>query len=306
MGKWHEILDHYGLPEITGNKHFNGPCPLCGKKKKFRIDNKSDMGTWICICGAGGGIELVVEKTGRDYSEICSEIDELIGNKSDANTEMIMLRNAHENKLKEFFKMQEIPNTPVEYYLKSRGINLLPTSSLRFSQKEFSGYGSPEMPAMYGIATTNKNQIIYNHCTYLIGCEKARIEAPKKMFTVRQYSGSTAIKLFNSADKMGISEGIESALSAAQLYSIPVWSTINSGFMKKFRAPDDVVHLVIYADNDTNGTGLEAAFACGRSNILRNPKTRSVEIIWPLETGDFNDILINKISAETRSWTLTK
>jgi len=65
---------------------------------------------------------------------------------------------------------------------------------------------------------------------------------------------------------------------------------MNSNFMKKFRAPGGVEHLIIFADSDKNGTGHAAAFACGHSNIMANNDVKKVTIRWP-DRGDFNDVL---------------
>ena len=46
-GRWPEILEHFGLPPITGKNHFKGECPVCGARGKFRIDDRDGAGTWI-------------------------------------------------------------------------------------------------------------------------------------------------------------------------------------------------------------------------------------------------------------------
>ena len=100
--------------------------------------------------------------------------------------------------------------------------------------------------------------------------KKAAIERNKKMLSLQEYTGSIAVKLFPAKSTLGIAEGIETALSAHQLYKLPVWSALNATLMKKFKAPSGVDTLVIFADNDKNGTGLNAAFECGNKNLLSN------------------------------------
>lgn len=36
-GRWPEILEHFGLPPITGKNHFKGECPVCGARGKFEL-----------------------------------------------------------------------------------------------------------------------------------------------------------------------------------------------------------------------------------------------------------------------------
>ncbi|MER2910388.1 DNA primase, partial [Morganella morganii] len=31
-GRWPEIFEYYQLPPVTGKKHYQGECPVCGKK----------------------------------------------------------------------------------------------------------------------------------------------------------------------------------------------------------------------------------------------------------------------------------
>lgn len=59
IGRWADIFNYYGLPPITGKKHYQGECTICGRKGKFRIDNKDERGEWICTCGAGDGWKLL-------------------------------------------------------------------------------------------------------------------------------------------------------------------------------------------------------------------------------------------------------
>ena len=62
QGRWDEILKHYGL-WISGNKHYES-CPLCNKKKKFRIHERDGNAFWICVCGNGSCIDLLKDITG--------------------------------------------------------------------------------------------------------------------------------------------------------------------------------------------------------------------------------------------------
>lgn len=56
IGRWAEIYKHYGLHGITGKNHLKGECPLCGRKGKFRCDNKTVPGhTSACVVQAMAG-----------------------------------------------------------------------------------------------------------------------------------------------------------------------------------------------------------------------------------------------------------
>ncbi|MFQ1913110.1 DUF927 domain-containing protein [Aeromonas veronii] len=57
-GHWPELLAAVGIDIPRRGKH--GPCPACGGKDRFRLDDKGGRGTWICNqCGSGDGLDLV-------------------------------------------------------------------------------------------------------------------------------------------------------------------------------------------------------------------------------------------------------
>lgn len=57
-GHWPELLAGIGIDVPRRGKH--GPCPACGGKDRFRLDDKGGRGTWICSqCGNGDGLDLV-------------------------------------------------------------------------------------------------------------------------------------------------------------------------------------------------------------------------------------------------------
>lgn len=54
---------------------------------------------------------------------------------------------------------------------------------------------------------------------------------------------------------MGVAEGLETAISAAQAHDLPVWSTVNATLMEMFLPPKGVHTVIIYADKDVSRTG---------------------------------------------------
>lgn len=77
-GYWPDLLAAVGIDTPRGGKH--GPCPTCGGKDRFRLDNKGGRGTWICNqCGAGDGLALVGLVTGKPIKEAAELIAPLVG-----------------------------------------------------------------------------------------------------------------------------------------------------------------------------------------------------------------------------------
>jgi len=150
---------------------------------------------------------------------------------------------------------------------------------------------------IYCVATNDLGEPVMVHETFLDGAKKADVPIQKKMTRVEvdrkeeTIYDSLAIRLFASQTCLGIAEGIETALSAHALYDCAVWAVMTSGWMKKFRAPVGVEHLIIFADSDKNGTGMAAAFVCANANLLANNDVTKVTIRYP-QRGDFNDCIL--------------
>ncbi|EOE5736983.1 toprim domain-containing protein, partial [Klebsiella pneumoniae] len=127
---------------------------------------------------------------------------------------------------------------------------------------------------------------------------KADIDSAKRLKSLQEdsyldHARSVAIRMFPVSTTIGIAEGIETALSCYQVYGVNTWAVINSGFMKKFRVPAGVKHLIIFADMDKHSaTGHAAAFECAHANLLAKNDLVKVSIRWP-DNGDFNDMLMN-------------
>ncbi|WP_323889619.1 DUF927 domain-containing protein [Aeromonas allosaccharophila] len=77
-GHWPDLLAAVGIDTPRRGKH--GPCPTCGGKDRFRLDDKGGRGTWICNqCGAGDGLTLVGLATGKTIKEAADLIAPLVG-----------------------------------------------------------------------------------------------------------------------------------------------------------------------------------------------------------------------------------
>jgi hypothetical protein len=82
---------------------------------------------------------------------------------------------------------------------------------------------------------------------------------------------------------LGIAEGIESALSAAHVFT-PVWSCIDAGNLDQFPVLNGIESLTVFADRDD--AGLKAARSCARR---WQDAGREVVVLAP-EEGDANDL----------------
>lgn len=198
-GQWGQILHHFGLPPITKGKHISGPCPICGQKGKFRIDDKNGSGSYICVCGSGTGWKLLALTQKRPFAELAKTVDVLIGNtptfEKTKPTKEDLLREQVCNK----FKSLPLHNqTTAEQYLANRHIAPVRVNSLRFAEKERNNSS-----ALYSLATDQYGNVCYLHRTLLNGDQKANIVNPKLLTrlqnpTYLENAQSIAIRLFKA------------------------------------------------------------------------------------------------------------
>nr|WP_275076732.1 antitermination protein [Providencia rettgeri] len=158
-GHWAKIFSLYDSPPVTGNKHYVGECPICGRKGKFRIDNKDDRGTWICTCGSGNGIQLLERVTGKSFKTLADELDCILGIERDKNATYPIKVDSAESKRVQFVsaysRMPSLNNTSAAQYLQNRGVFTLPTEQVRFCDM-----GMTESQAKFGMtAFLAKNDV---------------------------------------------------------------------------------------------------------------------------------------------------
>lgn len=291
VGRWYGILAEFGMDDrqLSG-KHCE--CPLCGGKDRFRFDDKDGRGTFFCNgCGAGDGIKLAGLLTGLDFKELAKQIDGMVGN-IDAVTPRpkkdpaVRLRKIHS----ELHSIDGV--TPVRRYLKSRGLTAPPQSI--FYHPAMMNYvdGRPagNHPAMVAIFRNSEGKPITYHVTYLSdGGDKAAVESARKILPPTEKMTGGAIRLFPAAERMGVAEGIETALAASELHDIPVWACATAGLLEAWIKPDVAREVVIFGDNDKSYTGQSAAYRLANRLALEGVSV-SVEI--PTVRGDWNDVLM--------------
>lgn len=184
--------------------------------------------------------------------------------------------------------------TPVEAYLRSRGLTLPENAgeairwvpSCPFGRRQF-------VPAMVCL-------VRHIHDDVPLGIHRTAItHAGKKAFhevfgrqecrmALGPISGG-AIKIGKPTDVLGIGEGLESTISLrAFIPNLPVWSLINSNGLSGFPVIDGVDHLFVAEDNDPAGR------KAGETVFMRwAAKEREVTPVTPPNEGeDLNDFVM--------------
>ncbi|EBW6823755.1 DNA primase [Salmonella enterica subsp. enterica serovar Senftenberg] len=303
IGRWPEVFKAFGLPPVTGKKHWSKECPLCGGKGKFRCDDKDGRGTWICTCDTGDGWKLLTLTQKKTIAELYAEVDQIIGNVWERSAiapakQRKKVDQEREAVLRRFLTMPGLKDTPAQDYLRSRGIFVTPSNdaSRYCANQPVNGGGSYQ--AIWSLVTDCNSNACYLHRTLLDGSRKADVSVTKKQMSLQEnnvleFASSVAIRLFPVSSTLGIGEGIETALSCKQLYGVNTWSVINANFMGKFIAPTGVKHLIIFTDMDQHSaTGHAAACACAHKNLLAKNDVQKVSVRW-CDSGDFNDLLLS-------------
>lgn len=296
-GKWRGILLTLGLPE-SSLKDKHGPCPLCGGKDRFRWDNKDGQGTYICGgCGAGDGMKLAIEYTGKTFREVASMIDEMVGNvKADAiPAKPVMTDEQRRQTLRDTYKATQVVQAEdlVHRYLETRGIEeLVYPDGLRFAPKLRDGEGGIR-PCMVAMVSGPDGKPVSMHRTFLKpdGSGKAEMASPRKMMPGELPDGA-CIRLgeYVAGGPLGIAEGIETAMSASALYQMPVWAAINSAILKKWMPPEGCTEVAVFGDNDPKFGGQAAAWALAHRLAIKGVE---VTVRIPERAGtDWNDVYL--------------
>lgn len=107
--------------------------------------------------------------------------------------------------------------------------------------------------------------------------------------------GRGAVRLGGTASRLGLAEGIETALSASVLFEVPCWATLGTERFGLVALPAEVTELLLFLDNDAGGHRAEA-LACEAFAHLP-----AIETHYPLRPGDdWNDVLHARLGFDGR------
>jgi len=195
-----------------------------------------------------------------------------------------------------------IGNDPARLYLWSRGLGGYIPPSLRFHPALYNTEVKRPLPALVGAIQDGGGRItaiqrIWVRSRY--ACEngvplqpnmKADVKVAKKTLGPM---GDGAVRLARIVGMtLGIAEGIETALAARALYSLPVWAVLGAPRLGRITIPECVGRIIIFADNGEVGEkaaerAREGYEAQGLETIVEFP---------PPEFSDFNEWLQSRQS----------
>ena len=180
------------------------------------------------------------------------------------------------NALRLWREAQVLTGSPAALYLANRGLAAR-CSDLRFHPQMPLG---PKdcvrfLPAMIA-AVRNDVGILALHRTFLAPDEPciANFERPRRALGSL---GTGAVRLaWPRGGRLGLAEGIETALSATQLFGVPCWATLGNERFGLVTIPDSVRELHLFVDHDAGGNlaeerAREAYVRDGRRIVTRRP-----------------------------------
>jgi putative DNA primase/helicase len=190
--------------------------------------------------------------------------------------------------------------SPAANYLRVRlGASAPPLQFVREVDGAFHSADQAAHPAMVAKVVGWNDLAVNIHLTYLTRDGRKASVAPAKKVMPGKLPDGCAIRLMPASEIMGVSEGIETALSASLMFDIPVWACVNGSLLAKWKPPEVAHEIVVFGDNDTNYTGQAKAYEL--ANRLEVQFKRRVKVMIPQKVGtDWNDFYLARDESERR------
>lgn len=267
---------------------FTGTCPACGYPTGFSVEDRSGKTLMFCHSGGCSFGQIREALAAQGVCQFRNPQPITTWNPLHTQARPIVCP-LPVQKLWE--TSRHTKGTPVETYLKSRGINCPIPHSIRYVPKAFHPAGLTFPMMLSAVAPWQGYPVMAVHRTFLQadGRGKAQLE-PNKM-SLGPIKG-LSVHFGEPQDVLLITEGVETALSVHQATGIPTWAALSAGGMKALILPPlhKVQRVIICADRDR--VGIAAAKTAAERWALEG---RSIGIAYPSGQGDFNDMLQREV-----------
>ena len=188
---------------------------------------------------------------------------------------------------------QPLGGTVAEAYLRSRGVAAPDTPDLLF-HPDLTDFDSKRgWCGMVGIVRDGSGAPTGGiHRTFLLDDGSAKAPPGKKMLGPVA-GGVVRLASLPGDGRIGVAEGIETALSAQRIFAVPTMAALSADGLRRFQWPADTTHVTIFADAGDAGMQAAAILAdrLNAANIASCIQT-------PLHGDDFNDDLRHGVAAE--------
>jgi hypothetical protein len=175
--------------------------------------------------------------------------------------------------------------TIVETYLRSRAITIPIPPCLHFHHRLYYSPDKSWWPGMVAERTNVSGTMVAIHRTYLARDGKGKAPVKQERMDLGTAT-STAIRLSPVAEELMVGEGIETTLSAMEMYGLPGWAAGSAYAIRSLELPVEVRSVIILVDNDVKGRNASTASAQRWLREKRRVRTSSSDV-----GNDFNDAL---------------
>lgn len=288
-GRWRSILPALGVSsDFLSGRH--GPCPVCGGADRFRFDDKDQRGTFYCnACGAGDGFKLLQLVHGWDFGRTAREVEGQVGvapvETAKDRIDPAVVRKSMNNLWRAAHPLDHVDACRLWWISR---VGIVPQcADLRGVDELFHPPSKRRFPGMIALVRDASGAVCNMHRTWLTSAgAKAPVEANRMLMPLELPAGS-AIRLSEHDGRLGVAEGLETAVAASHLFERPVWAVINAQNMAKWSPPSGV-EVTVYADNDRGFAGAASAYGLARSLAT---KRVPVSVEMPATIGeDWNDV----------------
>lgn len=275
-------------------------CPFHNEKTpSFTLT--PDGGRYICFgCGAGGDVlDFVMRVEGLSFAEAVAFLSGSPTTPRPAKAAPARPASARSVEpcavaLKLWREARPAEGTPIEAYLRRRGLTLPIPASIRHHPGLLYTPAGLRFPAMVCAVQAPDRRLQAIHRTYLTADgRKADVASPKMMLGP---CAGGAVRLGPAARRLLVGEGIETSLAAMQATGIPAWAALSTSGLRSLILPSVVREVVIAADGD--GPGIEAAEAAARRWTAEG---RTCRIARPPEGSDFADVLVGRTAEAAKA-----
>ena len=178
-----------------------------------------------------------------------------------------------------------LKHSVAEAYLRRRAVpaGLWCSQALRFHGRMTSLDDRAKRPALVAAISDAQGALQGVQVTLLSahGTAKAALATPRRV--IGKLTGGT-VRLAEAQDELAIGEGIETMLTASDVFGVPAWAALSADNLSRLIISQKLRRLIIAADNDE--AGMRAAYALrarmAPSTIVENERA-------PPGFNDWND-----------------
>ncbi len=297
-----DTISRHGVKLAQKGREHVALCPFHNEKTPSFTVNE-DKGFYHCFgCGAHGDvIAFVMAFTGCSFREAVEDLrgghratdPDVTRRAADQQRRAEAGRHARDDRearsrldytRRLWQKAVPAPGTPVETYLRARGITIPIPPSLRYLASAMHTPTGLILPAMVAGVQGPDGKVKAVHRTFLSrdGAAKASVRDPR--MSLGPVAGG-AVRLARANGRLAVSEGIETGLSILQATGVPTWAALSATNMANVILPPGIRDVILGPDGDEAGeTGARQA----AKRFVQ--EGRAVRIAPAPEGQDYNDL----------------